>query len=160
MAQHFFDEPAGPVKIEEKFFSVRVFWFFARCARERLPWFRGCRVTFGWLAVQYLSMTAPAVDYESKNKPRKEFDPDSYRMTIGEHLEELRWRMILGLGAFFVCAIIFLIPQVAEHVVRVFLRPLMVSLEKAHQSPQIYYTEVAESFMVYIKIGLICAAAV
>jgi sec-independent protein translocase protein TatC len=105
-------------------------------------------------------MTAPAVDYESKNKPRKEFDPDSYRMTIGEHLEELRWRMILGLGAFFICAFIFLIPQVAEHVVRAFLRPLMISLERAHQSPQIYYTEVAESFMVYIKIGLICAAAV
>ena len=60
-------------------------------------------------------MTAPAVDYESKKKKR-DFDPDSYRMTIGEHLEELRWRMILGLGAFFVCAFIFLIPQVAEHV--------------------------------------------
>jgi Sec-independent protein secretion pathway component TatC len=104
-------------------------------------------------------MTASTVDQPEK-KQKRDFDPDSYRMTIGEHLEELRWRLILGLGAFFVCAIIFLIPQVAEHVVRAFLRPLMISLEKAHQSPQIYYTEVAESFMVYIKIGLICAATV
>ena len=49
-------------------------------------------------------MTA-TVDYQSK-KEKREFDPDSYRMTIGEHLEELRWRLILGLGGFFIMAII------------------------------------------------------
>jgi sec-independent protein translocase protein TatC len=103
-------------------------------------------------------MTAPTV--EPVQKQKKEFHPDSYRMTIGEHLEELRMRLILSLGAFFICAFIFLIPQIGEHVVRIFLRPLMISLQHAHQSAQIYYTEVAESFMVYIKVGLICAAAV
>jgi Sec-independent protein secretion pathway component TatC len=105
-------------------------------------------------------MTAPTVDYEPKKKSKKDFDPDSYRMTIGEHLEELRTRLILGLGAFLLFAIVFLVPAVSVHVARIFLRPLMVSLEHAHQSPQIYYTEVSESFMVYIKIALICAAAV
>ena len=89
-----------------------------------------------------------------------QFDPDSYRMTIGEHLEELRMRLFLGLAAFFVTAFIFLIPAVGEHVVRIFLRPLIVSLEHARQSPQVYYTEVSESFMVYIKVALICAGAV
>ena len=32
--------------------------------------------------------------------PRHDFDPDSYRMTIGEHLEELRTRMVLGIIGF------------------------------------------------------------
>src|SRR4051812_30504774 len=96
-------------------------------------------------------------DAASTNTPhaKRGFDPDSYRMTIGEHLEELRWRLILGLSAFLVAAIVFLIPSVSGKVVRIFLRPLMVALERAHQSPQIYYTEVAESFMVYIKVSLI-----
>src|SRR3954466_15671624 len=91
----------------------------------------------------------------STRDPADKFDPDSYRMTIGEHLEELRMRLFLGLAVFFVTAFIFLIPAVGEHVVRIFLRPLIISLERAHQSPQIYYTEVSESFMVYIKVGLI-----
>ncbi|HEX3358236.1 MAG TPA: twin-arginine translocase subunit TatC, partial [Tepidisphaeraceae bacterium] len=31
---------------------------------------------------------------------------------------------------------------------------------RAHQTPQIYYTEVAESFMTYLKVALICAGAI
>jgi sec-independent protein translocase protein TatC len=93
----------------------------------------------------------------TRDKPDK-FDPDSYRMTIGEHLEELRMRLFFGLGGFAIAAIVFLI--LGEYVVEAFLRPLMIALEKAHQSPQVYYTEVGESFMVYIKISLISAAAV
>src|SRR5438034_8758411 len=104
-------------------------------------------------------MTTTATGAEP-TKAKKEFDPESYRMTIGEHLEELRTRLILGLSAFLVAAIVFLIPAVAVHVGRIFLKPLVWSLRHAHQNPQIYYTEVTESFMVYIKIGLICAAAV
>jgi sec-independent protein translocase protein TatC len=101
-------------------------------------------------------MTAPTVEYEAKKK--KEFDPDSYRMTIGEHLEELRWRLILGLGGFFIAAIACM--ATGDWIVRMFLRPLIISLERAHQNPQIYYTEVAESFMVYLKVSLICGAAI
>src|SRR3954466_11713220 len=105
------------------------------------------------------AMTAPTVDYErTKSKRKRDFDPDSYRMTIGEHLEELRTRMILGLGGFFIAAIVCM--ALGEYVMHWFLRPLMIALEKAHQNPQIYYTEVAESFMVYIKVSLISAATV
>jgi sec-independent protein translocase protein TatC len=102
-------------------------------------------------------MTAPTVDYESKKKS-KEFDPDSYRMTIGEHLEELRWRLILGLSGFLIAAIACM--ATGDWIVRIFLRPLILSLERAHQNPQIYYTEVAESFMVYLKVSMICGAAI
>jgi sec-independent protein translocase protein TatC len=104
-------------------------------------------------------MTTTATGAEPK-KAKKDFDPESYRMTIGEHLEELRTRLILGLSGFVIAAIVFLIPSVAVHVARIFIKPLVWSLRHAHQSPQLYYSEVTESFMVYIKIGLICAAAV
>src|SRR5262245_41535698 len=105
-------------------------------------------------------MTTTASGAKPKRKSKDDFDPESYRMTIGEHLEELRMRLILGLGAFFIAAIVFLVPAVSVHVTRIFLNPLMWSLRHAHQSPQIYYSEVAESFMVYIKIALISAAAI
>jgi sec-independent protein translocase protein TatC len=89
---------------------------------------------------------------------KNQFDPDSYRMTIGEHLEELRMRLILGLGGFIIAAIILLI--FGTHVVRAFLRPLFVALERAHQNPEVYYTGVEESFVVFVKISLISAAAI
>lgn len=79
-------------------------------------------------------------------------------MTIGEHLEELRWRMILGLSGFFIMAIVCY--ALGDHLIHFFLRPLMIAQLHAHQSPQIYYTEVAESFMTFLKVGLICAAAI
>jgi sec-independent protein translocase protein TatC len=103
-------------------------------------------------------MTAPSVEYESKKKTKRDFDPNSYRMTIGEHLEELRWRMILGLGGFFIAAIACL--AIGDPLIHIFLRPLMVAQLHAHQNPQIYYTEVAESFMTYLKVGMICAATI
>lgn len=86
------------------------------------------------------------------------FDPDHYRMTVGEHLEELRTRLILGLGVFLVVAIVCL--AFGERVTRFFLRPLEIAQIHTHQSQQIYYTEAAESFTVMIKASLIVAAAI
>src|SRR4051794_561320 len=88
-------------------------------------------------------------------KSRHDFDPDSYRMTIGEHLEELRTRLILGLAGFFIAAIACF--ALGDHLIHAFLRPLMIAQLQAHQTPQIYYTEVAESFMTFLKVALICA---
>jgi sec-independent protein translocase protein TatC len=90
--------------------------------------------------------------------PKRDYDPDSYRMTIGEHLEELRTRLILGLSGFFIMAIVCY--ALGDHLMHFFLRPLMIAQLRAHQTPQIYYTEVAESFMTFLKVGLICAAAI
>src|SRR4051812_16237430 len=98
-------------------------------------------------------MTASTAEKPPAAKKKREFDPDSYRMTIGEHLEELRWRLILGLGGFFIMAIVCC--AAGDYLIHAFLRPLMIAQLKAHQTPQIYYTEVAESFMTYLKVGLI-----
>jgi len=38
-----------------------------------------------------------AASQKKENRLSNAFDPDSYRMTLGDHLEELRMRLILGL---------------------------------------------------------------
>jgi sec-independent protein translocase protein TatC len=99
-------------------------------------------------------MSVPTVDYE--NKKQKQLHPDEYRMTIGEHLEELRWRLILGLGGFAVAAVVCLIW--GKEVVQIFCKPLLEVLREASVNPQVYFTQMTDPFMVYIKISLISAA--
>jgi len=89
-------------------------------------------------------------------KPQHHFHPDEFRMTIGEHLEELRTRMILSLLGFVVAAIVCFI--FGEKVVWYFCKPLMNAMAANGFSPQVFMTEVAESFMVYVKISMITAA--
>jgi len=79
-------------------------------------------------------------------------------MTLGEHLEELRYRLILGLGGFIVAAVVCLI--FGERVVSFFCAPLIRSLEKYGINPQVYSREVTEGFIVYMQISLICAAVI
>jgi sec-independent protein translocase protein TatC len=98
-------------------------------------------------------MSVPTVEYE--NKKHKELHPDEYRMTIGEHLEELRWRLILGLIGFALAAVVCLIW--GTDVVQLFCRPLMEVLQQNNQNPQVYFTQMTDPFMVYIKISLISA---
>src|SRR5947209_4862889 len=101
------------------------------------------------------------LDYASKagknGNAQGHFDPDSYRMTIGEHLEELRTRMVLGIIGFTLAAVVCFI--FGEKVVWWFCRPLMQALAANGFSPQVYMHEVSESFMVYVKISMITAAA-
>ncbi|HLL90385.1 MAG TPA: twin-arginine translocase subunit TatC [Tepidisphaeraceae bacterium] len=85
------------------------------------------------------------------------FDPDEYRMTLGEHLEELRRRLILALVGF--VAMLVVCMALGERLLAWFLRPLMVALQRNHLPPQVYYTEATESFMVYVKASMVCAAA-
>jgi sec-independent protein translocase protein TatC len=94
----------------------------------------------------------------AKRKSNGQFDPDDYRMTIGEHLEELRTRLFLGLGAYVPVAFICML--MGERLVSWFLQPLFIALRRAHMPEQVYYTEAAESFMVYIQVSLIVAAVI
>jgi sec-independent protein translocase protein TatC len=86
------------------------------------------------------------------------YNPDDFRMSVGDHLEDLRRRLVLGLIgftiAFAVCCVY------GKQVIGIFCMPLVVAMRDAHVSPQIYYTEVADTFMVYMEISLISAAAV
>src|SRR5687768_1908073 len=87
-----------------------------------------------------------------------ELDPDAYRMTVGEHLEELRSRLIRALVGFFIVLIVCLV-FARDYVVPAFCAPLTHVQEKYDISPQLVTGEVGEVFMTYIKISIITAAA-
>ena len=83
------------------------------------------------------------------------FDPESYRMTLGDHLEELRGRLIKGLLGFAVAAALCLI--FGKDVVSKFCQPLTDVLYQYELNPSLLFTDVSEPFMIYIQISMICA---
>ncbi len=91
------------------------------------------------------------------SKPKHVDDPEQYRMSIGDHLEELRTRMIFGLIGFVVAAGVCLF--YGKKVMTAFCAPLTRALLERNINPQMFYTEVGEPFMVFIQISLITAAA-
>lgn len=95
---------------------------------------------------------------KGKKAAKKDLHPEDYRMTLGDHLEELRARMFLGLGGYLIAMIVCFV--FGEQVVRFFIRPLVYALEQNDLTPQVYTTEAAEKFMVYVKISMISAAAI
>jgi sec-independent protein translocase protein TatC len=90
--------------------------------------------------------------------PRPGFDPESYRMTIGDHLEELRKRLMLALLGFVI--VTFICMCFGKKVVYFFCLPLARALDAHHLNPQIYFNGVEEAFAVYIRISLITGAAI
>src|SRR3954469_6780791 len=85
-----------------------------------------------------------------KKGPNGEFDPDHYRMTIGEHLEELRSRLIKGLIGFGLALILSLC--LCKEVVWFFCKPLVETLVSRGINPQLVVDDVGEGFTVVIKI--------
>jgi sec-independent protein translocase protein TatC len=104
-----------------------------------------------------MTTSAPAPE-DQKEKGRENFNPEDYRMSVGEHLEELRTRLIMGLLGFLAAAVVcFILGQGV--IMPFFLRPLTDAQLKNNLPPNVVYTEAAEPFMVYIEISLICAGA-
>lgn len=88
----------------------------------------------------------------------KKVNPDDYRMTLGEHLEELRVRLFLALGGYailLIAAFFF-----GDTVVAYFCLPLIRALSENNLSTQLITDEAGEGFMVFIQISMISAAAV
>lgn len=79
-------------------------------------------------------------------------------MSLGEHLEELRRRLMLGLigvGLAVVACLYF-----GDRVVVFFCRPLIDGLREAGMNTQLFSTDLVTPFMLYIKVSLIVAVAV
>ncbi len=91
-------------------------------------------------------------------KPPEVYDPEEYRMTIGEHLEDLRRRLIFALIGLFVAVLVLM--AIGDKVMVIFCRPYISAARDSHVTPQFVYTQVQEVFMNYLKISLICAAAI
>ena len=98
------------------------------------------------------TQTEPTTD--EKHSP---FDPDEFRMTIGEHLEELRKRLIYGLGGFAIFLIGFMVPWVGTRVVMIFCIPLLKALAAHQLPPQLHAIGISEGFMTYLEICVISA---
>lgn len=86
------------------------------------------------------------------------YDPDAYRMTLGDHLEELRRRLIYALLGFAVAAVGCLV--FGKDAVSYFCRPLTDTLAASDINPQLYMSNVGDGFSIYIQISMICACVI
>jgi len=84
--------------------------------------------------------------------------PDDYRMSIGDHLEELRRRILFGLIG---CAIIFIVCLVfGDQVLTFFCRPLYDALESRGLNSSLKTDSLPEGFSTWITVNLITAVAI
>jgi sec-independent protein translocase protein TatC len=103
-------------------------------------------------------MTSVATDASARQIPNPSSNPEDFRMTIGEHLEDLRRRLFHALFGFaLACAFTFLF---GRQVTAIFCRPLLHELQRHNLPENIYTTELTEGFMTYIQISLISAGAI
>jgi sec-independent protein translocase protein TatC len=77
-------------------------------------------------------------------------------MTIFEHLEELRKRVMYALAYWILCTCV--VGFYADGLMGLLLRPFMQALERSHQDPVMIYTEPTASFAVVFKIVMILGA--
>jgi sec-independent protein translocase protein TatC len=85
---------------------------------------------------------------------KQEFDPDEFRMTIGEHLEELRKRLIYGIVGLIVALIGCMV--YCERMLALLCWPLFRGLQKHHINPQLVTNGLTEGFMTYLQVSIIC----
>ncbi len=95
-------------------------------------------------------MPLDQIDHESK---RKETRLDEMRMSFGDHIEDLRRRLVLALLGPLVTSILGLI--YGRQIVGWLVRPLAQVLQYFGLPPQTYNLAVTTGFSVYMKVGLI-----
>lgn len=80
-------------------------------------------------------------------------DPDEYRMSLGDHLEELRYRILMGLIGPVVGAVIALI--FGKQILAFLVRPYLAAQYAFGHSAQIEALSYAEGFTEYLKVSLL-----
>lgn len=84
---------------------------------------------------------------------RKPSDDNETRMTLGEHLEELRWRMIyalIGLAIGTTLSLIF-----ANSLIGLLRLPYVNAMKDAGLEPDLTVLDVTGAFAMYLKVALI-----
>lgn len=85
-------------------------------------------------------------------------NPEPHSMSFGEHLDELRRRMILGLAGLAVASTLTF--YYGQDIVAWLVRPLAHAQIKLGLPPQTYNFNVMTGFMLYMKVGLIAGAVI
>jgi sec-independent protein translocase protein TatC len=89
---------------------------------------------------------------------RKARTPNETRMTVGEHLEELRRRLLIGLAGVVIGVIVCL--SFAGRVFQFICQPVFVVLQRHGQDAHLQALSPEEPFVLYLRIGLICGLIV
>ncbi len=94
-------------------------------------------------------------DSSNPNEPAPLWDEDDAQptMSLGDHLDELRRRLILSLIGFAVCVVFTF--YFGNEIIWWLNRPLLQIQRIAGITPQTYTFAVSEYFMVYVKVSLI-----
>ncbi|MBK9126817.1 MAG: twin-arginine translocase subunit TatC [Phycisphaerales bacterium] len=82
-----------------------------------------------------------------------ETDPDAVRMSLGEHLEELRWCLLRALIALVVACLLCIWP--ARYLLEIIARPVILVLRAQGQPDSFLATSPVENLLVYIKVVLV-----
>ncbi|HUU83839.1 MAG TPA: twin-arginine translocase subunit TatC [Phycisphaerae bacterium] len=91
-------------------------------------------------------------------QPKPDDPVDQVRMSFGDHLEELRTRIIRALIGMLIATVVSLI--YSRDVLVILLRPLMVVLDAHGQRPSVMAMGVADPFINFLKMGLLCGLIV
>src|SRR5262245_24305172 len=86
---------------------------------------------------------------DAARAPRK---PEEVRMSLGEHLEELRAVVIRCLVAIFAACLLCLWPS--KYVFTLLARPLIMVLRRNGQADSLLVTGPAETLLMYVKVAL------
>lgn len=86
-------------------------------------------------------------------------DPDEYRMSLGDHLEELRSRLIRAIWGFVVAFVGCLIIG-KDTVLAFFCKPLLDVLRDYDLNTQLYSTDASDTFTLYLRVSAILACVV
>jgi sec-independent protein translocase protein TatC len=95
-------------------------------------------------------MPLDQIDHEPKPKESR---IDEMRMSFGDHIEDLRHRLILALVGPLITSILGLV--YGRHIVGWLVKPLAQVLQYFGLPPQTYNLAVTTGFSVYMKVGLI-----
>ncbi|MFO0840549.1 MAG: twin-arginine translocase subunit TatC [Phycisphaerae bacterium] len=91
-------------------------------------------------------------------KPTKPLSPDDVRMTVGEHLEELRTRLIRALTALVVVCLLCIWP--AKYLLEFIARPVVLVLRRHNQPESLLQTSPVEAILIYIKVVLVTGVVI
>lgn len=90
--------------------------------------------------------------------PRPELHPDDVRMTLGEHLEELRGCVARSLIAIVLAALLCIYP--AQYLLELIAAPLFIAQRKYGQPDTFLAMGPAEALLIYVKVVLISALVI